>query len=123
MLSVGGQNYFSTIDSDAVGRGIAVAWFTSRFDPQFDNKQDVELVSVDPDTLTVRSRQRLTPISNNPEADPYYAGFPFIGDYIEVALRDGIAYVHYNASYRRFRFVGQGIPIPQQDNFLSVRHL
>ena len=123
VLSVGGQNYFSTIDSDATGRGVAVAWFTSRFDPQFDNRQDVELVGIDPVTGAVRSRQRVTPVSNNPEADPYYAGLGFIGDYIEVALHDGVAYVHYNASYRPFRFVGLGVPVPQQDNFLAVRRV
>jgi hypothetical protein len=30
-------------------------------------------------------------------------------------------YAHFNANYRQVPFEGQGIPLPQQDNFLARR--
>jgi hypothetical protein len=63
-------------------------------------------------------RQRVTKVSNESEADPILGGF-FIGDYFDVHLLKGTAYVHYNANYRHVRLLGEGIPIPQQDNYLT----
>jgi hypothetical protein len=69
----------------------------------------------------------VTPFSNEPDADgsPFSLGQPgsFIGDYIEVAVVRDVAYVHYNMNYRKQAFLGQGFPVHQQDNYLSVRRL
>ena len=122
VLSAGGVNYFPTISSDRAGPRLAVAWFTNRFDPAFDNRQDVELVSVNPATGQVTRRQRVTRPSNEWEADGFLGGF-FIGDYIEVFAHQGTALVDYNANYRKEQAVGEGFPINQQDNYLSRRGL
>jgi hypothetical protein len=122
VLSVGGDNYFPTISEDRGGAALAVAWYTNRHDQVFHNRQDVELASVDPSTGAVVRRQRLTPVSNETEADPVLLG-SFIGDYFEVSARRGVAYVHYNANYRSVRLVRQGVPIPQQDNYLTKARL
>jgi hypothetical protein len=117
VVSKGGPNYFPTISNDRNGPNVAIAYFTNRFDPRFDNRQDVELVTLDPRTLEVSQRQRLTRLSNEPEADPVLGGF-FIGDYIEVFALNNRALVHYNANYRQIRVLGEGLPVPQQDNYL-----
>ena len=116
-LSQGGDNYFPTIALDPTTSRLVVAWYTNRFDSQFHNRQDVEVVTLDPATLAVTNRQRITPVSNETEADPLLGGF-FIGDYFEVFAHDGTAYVHFNANFRQVRLLGLGIPVPQQDNFL-----
>jgi hypothetical protein len=77
----------------------------------------VELVTLNPRTLGVSQRQRFTSLSNEPEADPVLGGF-FIGDYIEVFALRNRALVHYNANYRQIRVLGEGLPVPQQDNYL-----
>jgi hypothetical protein len=122
ILSTGGDNYFPTISDDRAGGSLAVAWFTNRFDPIFHNRQDVELVSVNPTTGAVTKRQRVTSPSNEPEADPFLGGF-FIGDYIEVFAHSGTALVHYNANYASVPFFGEAFAVPQQDNYLSRRPL
>lgn len=122
VLSVGGDNYFPTISEDRGGAALAVAWYTNRHDRRFHSRQDVELASVDPGSGTVVHRQRLTPVSNETEADVALQG-RFIGDYFEVFARRGVAYVHYNANYRLVRVLGQGIPVHQQDNYLTKAHL
>jgi hypothetical protein len=122
-LSAGvGEHYFPTISSDRAGGGVAVAWFTNRFDPIFHNRQDVELVTLNPATGAVVRSQRLTSPSNEPEADPLLGG-GFIGDYIEVFAHKGTAWVHYNANYTQLRLLGEGFPIAQQDNYLTIRSL
>jgi hypothetical protein len=117
-----GEHYFPTISSDQAGGGIAVAWFTNRFDRIFHNRQDVELVTLNPATGAVVRSQRLTSPSNEPEADPLLGGV-FIGDYIEVFAHRGTAWVHYNANYTRMRLLGEGFPVAQQDNYLAIRSL
>jgi hypothetical protein len=117
-----GEHYFPTISSDQAGGGVAVAWFTNRFDRIFHNRQDVELVTLNPATGAVVRSQRLTSPSNEPEADPLLGGV-FIGDYIEVFAHRGTAWVHYNANYTRLRLLGEGFPIAQQDNYLAIRSL
>ena len=117
VLSAGGDNYFPTISADPASGKVAVAWFTNRFDSQFHNRQDVELVTLDAASTAVINRQRLTPVSNETEADPLLGG-GFIGDYIEVFAHAGTAYVHTNANFRQVPLVGLGVPVPQQDNFL-----
>jgi hypothetical protein len=120
VLSRGNENYFPTIGSNDRARDpiMAAVWFTNRRDPLFHNRQDVELVSIDPDRARVEDREIITDPSNEPEADPWLGGF-FIGDYIEVAVNRRTAYVHYNANYRHQLFLGQGVPVPQQDNYLT----
>jgi hypothetical protein len=80
---------------------------------------------VNPASGAVSSRQRVTPVSNEPDADPLYGVFGggFIGDYIEVAAHRGVAYLHYNMNYRRQALLGQGFAVNQQDNYLTTRHL
>jgi hypothetical protein len=122
VLSVGGDNYFPAIANDPAGRRLALTWYTNRFDPRWHHRQDLELVGLDPATGAVRSRQRVTPISNEPDADPFWGG-TFIGDYIELAAHRGVAYLHYTMNYRRQAVLGQGFAINQQDNYLTTRHL
>jgi hypothetical protein len=45
----------------------------------------------------------------------------FIGDYLQIDLNAGRVYIHYNANLRHVPLVGEGLPIPQQDNYLAVR--
>ena len=105
---------------------MAIAYYTNRFDRAFHNRQDVELVSLNPASSKVtqrqRLRQRLTLLSNESEADPVLRGL-FIGDYIEVFASKGSALVHYNANYRQVRLLGEGVPVPQQDNYLRKASL
>ncbi|MFC4784324.1 hypothetical protein ACT8ZV_07605 [Nocardioides sp. MAHUQ-72] len=115
-LSAGGDNYFPTISANRGGRHLAVAWYTNRFDPVFHNRQDVELAAVRPDG-TVADRQRLTNVSNESEADPVVGG-AFIGDYFEVSARADRVLVAFNANYRSIKLLGEGVPVPQQDNYL-----
>jgi hypothetical protein len=117
IVSAGGDNYFPTISTDRQSNRVAIAYYTNRFDPVFHNRQDVELVELNPGTSAVTDRQRLTSLSNESEADPLLGGF-FIGDYIEVYAVGGKALVHYNANYRNVRLLQEGVPVPQQDNFL-----
>jgi hypothetical protein len=121
IVSSGGDNYFPTVSSDTAG-SLAVAWFTNRYDPQFHNRQDVELASVDARRVRVDDRDRLTSPSNETEADPLLGG-AFIGDYIEVFADRGRAWTGYNANYRQVPLLGQGTPLPQQDNYLTVASL
>lgn len=117
VLSQGGSNYFPAISANEGAANLAVAYFTNRQDAIFDNRQDVELVSVNPETDAVLARNVLTAMQNEPEADPLLGAF-FIGDYIEVYARNGTADVHYNANYVQMEFLNQGVPVAQQDNFL-----
>ena len=122
MISAGGDNYFTTIASGGGGKPLAVAWFTNRHDPGFHNRQDVELATINPNTGAPTNRQRVTARSNETEADPILGG-AFIGDYIQLSVQGGHAYIAYNASYRHLKLLGEGIPIPQQDNYLTSKHL
>jgi hypothetical protein len=121
VVSSGGDNYFPTISVDRKSRKVAIAYYTNRFDRAFHNRQDVELVSLNPASSKVtqrqRLRQRLTLLSNESEADPVLRGL-FIGDYIEVFASKGSALVHYNANYRQIQLLNEGQPVPQQDNYL-----
>jgi hypothetical protein len=122
-LSRGGDNYFPSIVSNDASKNptLAFTWFTNRFDPIFHNRQDVEFMVMDPDRPRRGGLERLTSPSNESEADPLLGGF-FIGDYIEVNAVGDRAWVHYNANYLSKKLLGpfgvEGIPVPQQDNFL-----
>jgi hypothetical protein len=118
VLSKGGDNYFPAISDEVGSPNFAVAYYTNRYDRVFHNRQDVEVLTIDKATGEVVNRQRVTRTSNETEADPILGGF-FIGDYIDVHLLGGTAYVAYNANARHVRVLGQGRPIPQQDNFLT----
>ncbi len=119
VISKSGDNYFPAISDEVGSPNFAVAYFTNRYDRVFHNRQDVELVTIEKATGDVVDRQRVTNVSNEPEADPLLGGF-FIGDYIDVHLLAGSAYVAYNFNTRHVRVLGQGRPIPQQDNFLTL---
>ncbi len=117
------DNFFPTISADRVTGQLAIAWYTTRFDPHFHNAYDVDLVTVDPGSVAVTGYRRLPSGDltraggNEAEADPILGG-SFIGDYFEVFAHRGRAYVHFNANYRKERLIGQGFKINQQDNFL-----
>jgi hypothetical protein len=120
-ISKGGVNYFPTIASDRSGDTFVVAWFTNRFDDDYQNAQDVEMVTMDASSFTITKRQRITTddqMPNESEADPFLGGF-FIGDYIEVAAHDGKAWVAYNMNIRDVAFLFEDLEVPQQDNYLT----
>jgi hypothetical protein len=119
-VSTGGDNYFPTIDADPATGKLAVAYYTNRADP-FHHRQQVELVTVDAATVSVLRRQTVSPL-NEPDADPLLGG-TFIGDYFEVSADQGRALVHFNANYRFQKFLGEGVPVPQQDNYLVAARL
>jgi hypothetical protein len=119
VISLRGDNYFPAISDETGNPRFVVAYFTNRFDGVFHNRQDVEMVTIDPVKGDVTRRQRVTSVSNESEADPLLGGF-FIGDYIDAHLVGNQAYVAYNANYRQERLLGEGFPIPQQDNYLST---
>ena len=70
------------------------------------------------DDGTAKSSRRLARPSNEPEADPLLGGF-FIGDYIEVFAHNRTAWVGANANYRHVQLLFEGLPIPQQNNYLA----
>jgi hypothetical protein len=125
-LSRGGNNYFPWVDSNDRADGkLAVQWYSSRRDGQFDNRQDIEWLLVDAEQPgTVPRPRRLTPGMNEPEADPLLGGF-FIGDYNEIAAVGNKVFISYNANYRQVALLGvlglEGVPVPQQDNYLAIR--
>lgn len=120
-VSAGGDNYFPAISDEVGSKRFLIAYYTNRHDSVFHNRQDVELATIGAASGKVVRRQRVTRRSNETEADPILGGF-FIGDYIDVHLLQGRAYVAYNANYRSVRVLGQGFPVPQQDNYLRLIH-
>jgi len=117
VISAGGNNYFSTINSNRGSTNLAVAYWTSRIDTVFTNRQYLELVTLSGAGSVVK-RQILTSPGNESEADAFLGGF-FIGDYIEVTAQGGVALVAFNANYRKEVLgLDDGIPVPQQDNYL-----
>jgi hypothetical protein len=118
VVSAGGDNYFPAIDADPNTGALVEAWYTNRFDRVFHNRQDVDLARLSP-AGAVSSRQRITRTSNEPEADPILHGV-FIGDYLDVDANGGRTYVAYNANQRNVRLLGEGFPLPQQDNYLAT---
>ncbi len=117
VISAGGDNFMPNLATDPATGGVAAAWYTTRYDPLFHHRYDTELVRI-LDDGTVNGRTRVTKVSTEPDADPLLSG-TFIGDYLEVAPLNGTAYVHFTANYRSVRLIGDGVPIPQQDNFLA----
>lgn len=120
IISEGGDNYFVSLDTDPTTGVIVAAYYTNRYDPIFHNRQDVEVVTLT-DNGRVLQRLRATQVSDETEADPLLRG-AFIGDYIEVSADHGIAYVGYNANERSEKLLGTGVPVPQQDNYLTPLH-
>lgn len=115
-ISKNGDNYFPTLDVDPTTNRLAVAWFTNRKD-RFHHRYGVELVGVKANGGKVISRQVIA-AGNEPDADPLLGGV-FIGDYIEVQAIKGTAYVAYNANFAKVKLLGAGLPVFQQDNYLS----
>jgi len=115
-LSAGGDNYFATLSANPGGANLAVAYWTSRFDPTFNSRQDLELL-----TSARAGRCSSATVDQRVQrhaADTYLGGF-FIGDYIEVTAQGGQAFVGINGNYRKERFgLDPGQPVAQQDNYL-----
>jgi hypothetical protein len=124
VISNGGVNYFPSISVDRANpanKKLSVAWFTTKFDAQFNSLQDVVLAGLDTskDTYKAEGTKRITHGSNETSADPLLGEF-FIGDYIEVAQVKNTSYVGYNANYQQMPVIGLGYPVNQQDNYLAV---
>ncbi len=116
VISAGGDNYFPSIDLDPSTGAVVVAYYTNRFDRTFHNRQDVEVLTLTPDGRVAKRRE--VRLENEPEADPVLQG-RFIGDYLEITAAHGWAWVHFNANARSERLLGEGVPVPQQDNYLA----
>ena len=118
--SIDRVDYFPTIAEDVKNDNMVVSWFTNRLD-DYQNAQNIEMVTVNANTSKVTKRQIVTTSSdmpNEPEADPLLQGI-FIGDYIEVAAFNGTAYIGYNMNVRSVQFLFTGESVHQQDNYLS----
>jgi hypothetical protein len=116
ILSYPGVNYFPTIDYDMSTNKLVASWYTNRYDSVFQNAQDVEFAVFDPVTFERLKFGRITS-TNESEADPLLQAF-FIGDYFQVTATGGNAWVGFNANYKSVPLLGEGLPIPQQDNYL-----
>jgi hypothetical protein len=113
------SNYMTSVNADPLQGKLAMVYYTNRVDP-FDHRQAVELATLDLNGA-VTQRQLISDV-NEPNADPFLGG-SFIGDYIEVAPRNGVALTHYNANFLKKVFLPTispaGPPVNQQDNFLN----
>ena len=129
VISNGGDNYFPSISTDRAAtrtQSVSFAWYTNVYDVDFNNRQDVQLLTLDAKLLQTKSSKRLTGSGNETEADPLLGGF-FIGDYIEVFTHANRVWVHWNGNYRKVPLLGgfanepnqPVIPVNQQDNYLS----
>ncbi len=114
------QNYFPTVavDATATPNKVVLSWYTNGNDT-FAHRDDVELASFPADLSATPALTRVTPASNEPDADPLLGG-AFIGDYFEVTATGGNAYVSFNENRRKQQFVGDGVPVFQQDNYLAI---
>ena len=117
-ISVEGDNYFPAISDEVGSPDFVIAYYTNRFDRVFQQSAGRGAVDHRCGVRPGQRRERVTRLSNETEADPLLGGI-FIGDYFDVHLLRGTAYVHYNANYRHIRVLGEGFPIPQQDNYLT----
>lgn len=111
-----GDDILPAMAVDPVDGRLAVAWYTSRRDPLFNHRYDVEVATIDAVRLRVTRRQIITPYPSDPDADPLNN---FLGHYFDIFAHHGTALVHYSASYRPERLRGEGVPVPQTDNFLG----
>lgn len=113
------SNYMTSVNADPLQAKLAMVYYTNRVDP-FDHRQAVELATVD--LAGAVTQRQLISAENEPNADPFLQG-SFIGDYIEVAPRDGVAVTHYTANFLKKVFLPTmapaGPPVNQQDNFLN----
>jgi hypothetical protein len=115
-------DYFPTIVDDQSNDNMVVAWYTNRLD-DYQNAQNIEMVTVDASSVSVTKRQIVTTdgkMPNEPEADPLLQGI-FIGDYIEVTAHKGTAYIGYNMNIRKAVMgLDVGESVKQQDNYLTA---
>jgi hypothetical protein len=119
-ISIGGDNFFPAISDEISNPNFVIAYYTNRRD-FFHHRYDVELLTLSASSGQVTKRQIVTPAPNEPDADPTLGG-AFIGDYFDVDLLGTRVWVHYNANYRRVSVLGEGVPVAQQDNFLTITH-
>jgi hypothetical protein len=113
-----GSDFFPAVTADAVTGNVLVGFWSTRFDPG-QSSFDVVAVPVNPATGAASPAIRVTAQSIEPDNDPFL-GAQFIGSYWELAAYNGQAWAHYTSTQRLQRVLGQGIPIPQQDNVLSA---
>jgi hypothetical protein len=115
--STTGSDFFPTITTDQVTGTLLLGFWTTRYDPNL-HSFDVVAVPVNPATGAVGNPIRVTPTSIEPDSDSML-GPSFIGGYSQLNAVNGTAYAHYTSTQRLQRLLGQGIPIPQQDNVIS----
>ena len=116
-----GSDFFPVATADTVTGGLVVGYWTTRFDPQL-HRYDAVAVPVNAATGVAAAPVRITTTSIEPDSDPLL-GPSFIGDYWDIAVVNGTGWAHYTSTQRLQRLAGQGVPVPQQDNVLSVIHL
>ncbi len=116
-----GPQYQPSICVDAMTGSVVVAYYSHQNDLTFSHRQDV-YVATSSTGAAPYTAVRVTSLSNDTEADPLLFD-EFIGDYIEVACRGGVGYVHYTANFVAkdiSPFIG-GSPlfVRQQDTFVG----
>jgi hypothetical protein len=116
--AAGGSDFFPTVTADSVTGELLVGFWTTRYDPA-QSSFDVIAAPVNPATGVASAAIRVTAQSIEPDNDSYF-GSSFIGNYWGLAAYNGHAWAHYTSTQRQQRILGQGVPIPQQDNVLSA---
>jgi len=118
MDAAGGSDFFPTVTADQVTGKLLVGFWSTRFDPG-QNAYDVVAVPVNGATGAPSPAIRISATSIEPDSDPLL-GPNFIGDYWELHAVNGKAWAHYTSTQRLQQLLGEGVPVPQQDNVLSV---
>jgi hypothetical protein len=114
-----GNRYFPTISVDPTTQRLAIAYYSTELDPTYDSGQDLFTEIWDIVHPHRIARYRISPVTNNPGADPTLPQ-TFIGSYFQIIAVNGTVYHHFNANYLRQRLNNQGQPVPQQDNYLTT---
>ncbi len=113
-----GSDFFPTVTADQSAGTLLVGFWTTRYDAA-QHSYDVLIVPVDPQTGAVSPAIRVTPTSIEPDNDPTLGAFS-IGSYWELVTSGGTTWAHYTSTQRLQRLLGQGVPVPQQDNVLAT---
>lgn len=114
-----GNRYFPTLSVDHTTDRLIIAYYSSELDPRFDSARDVFADIWDAGRPHVLERLRVTPMSDQPGADPNLP-HTFIGSYFQVSAAAGTGHILFDANDVRQRLRGQGDPVPQQDTFLAT---
>jgi len=111
------SDFFQTITVDTTTGNLLVGFFTTRFDVA-QHRYDVMAVPVDAASGTPSAPIRVTSSPIEPDNDTLSGPF-FSGDYFGLTAANGTAWAHYTSTQRLQQLLGQGVPVPQQDNVLT----